>query len=65
MYENDRRKKFITLSDFEYKTPTHTATTHAISKLNFQEIGHKLLYPQIRRDLLNLFQYSDINNSPE
>ena len=38
MYENDRRKKFKKLGDFESKTPTHINTTHAISILeeNFQ-----------------------------
>ena len=37
-YENDQRKKIYTLGDFEKKTPTHMAATHAISKSerNFQ-----------------------------
>ena len=36
IYNNDQRKK--KLSDFEYKTPTHIDTTHAIStsEKNFQ-----------------------------
>ena len=32
MYENDQRKKIDTLGDFDNKTPTHMAATHAISK---------------------------------
>jgi len=32
IYQNDQRKKVITLDDFQNKTPTHTAATHAISK---------------------------------
>ena len=38
MYENDQRKKIDTLGDFDNKTPTHMAATHAISKSkrNFQ-----------------------------
>ena len=32
IYENDQRKKIGTLGDFDNKTPTHMATTHAISK---------------------------------
>ena len=37
-YENDQRKKIDTLRDFDNKTPTHMAVTHAISKSkrNFQ-----------------------------
>jgi len=31
-YQNDERKKIYTLGDFENKTPTHMAATHAISK---------------------------------
>ena len=38
IYQNDQRKKVITLDDFQNKTPTHTAATQAISKSeqNFQ-----------------------------
>ena len=32
IYENDQRKKIDTLGDFDNKTPTHMAATHAISK---------------------------------
>ena len=32
IYENDQRKKIGTLGDFDNKTPTHMAATHAISK---------------------------------
>ena len=32
MHENDQRKKIDTLGDFDNKTPTHMAATHAISK---------------------------------
>ena len=32
MYENDQLKKIDTLGDFDNKTPTHMAATHAISK---------------------------------
>ena len=31
-YQNDQRNKIYTLSDFENKTPTYMAATHAISK---------------------------------
>ena len=48
MHENDQRKKIDTLGDFDSKTPTHMAATHAISKSkrNFQnriprELGKK------------------------
>ena len=38
IYENDQRKKIGTLGDFDNKTPTHMAATHAIlkSKRDFQ-----------------------------
>ena len=38
MYENDQHNKIDTLGDFDNKTPTHMAATHAISKSqrNFQ-----------------------------
>ena len=32
MHENDQRKNIDRLGDFDNKTPTHMATTHAISK---------------------------------
>ena len=38
MHENDQRKNIDRLGDFDNKTPTHMAATHAIlkSKRNFQ-----------------------------
>ena len=38
MHENDQGKKIDILGDFDNKTPTHMAATHAISKSkrNFQ-----------------------------
>ena len=37
-HKNDQRKKIDTLGDYDNKTPTHMAVTHAISKSkrNFQ-----------------------------
>ena len=58
------------LDDFDNKTPTYMAATHAISKSerNFQKrIPRELenfVYPQIRLDWLNHFQYSDIKKLP-
>ena len=59
MYENDRHKKIDTLGDFDNKTSTHMATTHAISKSkrNFQnqiprELGKTFDIPRI--GLINL-----------
>ena len=53
--------------DFENKTPTQMDATHAISKSerDFQnqiprELDKRFLYPQIRRDSLNHFRYSNI-----
>ena len=52
-YENDQRKKIDTLGDFDNKTPTHMAATHAISKSerNFQsriprELNKKITSPE-------------------
>ena len=71
IYQIDQCKKINSLGDLGNETTTHMGATHAIpkfhpkiSKSNSQEIGHKLLYPQIWLDLLNLFRYSDITNSP-
>ena len=33
-YQNDKRNNIYTLGDFENKTPTHMAATHAISNLS-------------------------------
>ena len=53
-YQNDQRKKIYTLSEFENKTPTHMAVTHAISKSerSFQnriprELDKKFYIPKI------------------
>ena len=54
-YQNDHRNKIYVLGDFENKTPTHMAATHAISKSkrNFQnriprELDKNLNIPRIR-----------------
>ena len=53
IYENDQRKKIGTLGDFDNKTSTHMAATHAISKSkrNFQnrfprELDKKFYIPR-------------------
>ena len=54
MYKNDQCKKIDILGDFDNKTPTHMAATHAISKSkrNFQnriprELDKKFDIPRI------------------
>ena len=54
IYENDQRKKFKTLGDFDNITPTHMYATHGISKSqqNFQnrfprELDQKFGIPRI------------------
>ena len=65
MSGNDQCIKINTSGDFEIETPSHISTTHAISKpeQKFLKNGRKLSYPQIQRNTLNHFQYSDIRNS--
>ena len=63
IYEIDQRKKFNTLGDFKYQTPTHIVTTHAFSKIlqKFENrIPRELDQKVDQHDSLNHFQFFEI-----